>query len=356
MSVYFIAEAGVNHNGSLKLAKELVDIAKVAGADAVKFQTFIAEQVVTPTAKKAEYQITNTGNSDSQLEMIKKLELSQADFRQIRDYCQLRGIEFLSTPFDISSAHFLNSSLEVQKMKVPSGEITNASLLLTIARFRKPIILSTGMSDLEEIEEALATIAYGLVHDDFPTSVRARSFFKTDSAKKILEKYVTILHCVTEYPAPERDINLRAMQAIRARFGLPIGYSDHSLGIHIPIAAVAMGATVIEKHFTIDTKMDGPDHACSLSPAELKLLVDLIRKVELSFGNGEKKPAQSELKNREIVRRSLFAAKEIRSGEIFSEKNMIALRPGSGISAKHFYDWIGRKASRDFSAGEMISE
>ena len=329
MRTYIIAEAGVNHNGSLALAKQLVDAAKASGADCVKFQTFNARNVVSKHAEKAAYQKRETGSDESQYDMIKKLELSFDEFAELHDYCNQSGIEFLSTPFDRESIVFL-SSLGMKRWKIPSGEITNLPHLIQIARLGEPVILSTGMSTMEEVG-------------------RAVTLLKDNGSGEI-----TLLHCTTEYPAPFADANLRAMQTMRDKFDLPVGYSDHTEGIEASIAAVALGADVIEKHFTLDKSMEGPDHKASLEPQELKTMVQAIRNIELAMGSGTKKVADSERKNMIIARKSIVAKRDIKQGETLSEENLTVKRPGSGISPMMWFDVLGQTAKRDFKEDEMI--
>ncbi|MBP1925708.1 N,N'-diacetyllegionaminate synthase [Sedimentibacter acidaminivorans] len=329
MSVYIIAEAGVNHNGSLENAKKLVDKAKESGADCIKFQTFVSKNIVTKSACKAEYQKQLTNNDESQLEMLSKLELSFNDFVELQNYCKLKQIEFLSTAFDFDSINFLNS-LDMKMWKIPSGDITNLPYLIKIAKLNKPIILSTGMSTIEDIRNALEILRNNGAGD------------------------ITVLHCTTEYPAPYKDVNLNAMITIKNSFNVSVGYSDHTRGIEIPIAAVAMGATVIEKHFTLDRNMEGPDHKASLEPGELKAMVSAIRNVELSIGNGDKVPAKSEQKNMDIARKSIIAKSSIKKGEIFTEDNLTVKRPGNGISPMRWFEIIGLNAIRDFEEDELI--
>ena len=328
-----IAEAGVNHNGSLDMAKELVRAAKVAGADVVKFQTFITELCITSKEGKAEYQKEKTGASESQFEMVKKLELSYGEFEEIRQECVRCGILFCSTPFDLSSVDFLRQ-LEMPFWKIPSGEITNLPYLRKIGAFGQSVILSTGMSELVEIGDALAVL------EEAGTPRRE----------------ITLLHCNTEYPTPMQDVNLRAMNALREKFpGLKgVGYSDHTLGIEVPIAAVAMGATVIEKHFTLDKTLPGPDHPASLEPDELAAMVCAIRNIETAFGDGVKKPSPSELKNKLIARKSIVAAGPIAAGERFTDKNLTVKRPGTGVSPMRWDELMGQKATRDYEKDELI--
>lgn len=329
MSVYVIAEAGVNHNGDINIAKKLVDKAKEAGADCIKFQTFIAKRIASKRAVKAEYQVRETGNNESQLDMLSKLELSFEEFFELNEYCKTKKIEFLSTGFDFDSIDFLNG-LGMKKWKIPSGDITNLPYLIKIAKLNKPVILSTGMSTLQEISDAIHVL------------------------KENGTKDLTVLHCTTEYPTPFEDVNLAAMNTIQKNFNVPIGYSDHTLGISIPVAAVAIGATIIEKHFTLDRNMDGPDHKASLEPDELKAMVDAIRSVELSIGNSEKKPVESEKKNMLVARKSLVANSSIKAGEFFTEENLTVKRPGNGISPMQWFDVLGQKAVRDFEEDELI--
>jgi len=331
MKTFIIAEAGVNHNGSLELAKKLIDVAVDTGADAVKFQTFKAENVVSSVAPKAEYQLKTTNNQETQLEMIKKLELSFEDFKKLKNYCDEKGIMFLSTPFDIESARFLKE-LELEIFKIPSGEITNYPLLKEIGSYKKKVILSTGMADLGEIEDALdILIESGTKRED-----------------------ITVLHCNTEYPTPMEDVNLKAMLTIKEAFKVNVGYSDHTLGIEVPIAAVALGATVIEKHFTLDKNLPGPDHKASLEPDELKALVKAIRNIEKALGSGIKKPSKSEIKNIPIARKSIVAKRDIKKGEILTEENITTKRPATGISPMMWKQVIGKKALKDIKADKPL--
>jgi N,N'-diacetyllegionaminate synthase len=331
MKVLIIAEAGVNHNGSLKTAKQLVEVAAEAGANMVKFQTFSADRLVTTSTRKADYQNLATDETESQYAMIRKLELSREIHEELIAYCKQCGIEFFSTGFDILSIDLL-VDLGLEQFKIPSGEITNLPYLRHIGKLGKPVILSTGMANLGEIETAL---------DVLETSGTSRD-------------QVTVLHCNTEYPTPMEDVNLRAMLAIRDTLGVAIGYSDHTLGIEVPIAAVALGATVIEKHFTLDRTLPGPDHRASLEPYELKAMVRAIRNIEQALGDGIKRPSPSEAKNIPIARKSLVAAVAIQTGERFTETNLTAKRPGSGISPMCWDEILGRTANRDFEADELI--
>jgi N-acetylneuraminate synthase len=352
-----IAEAGVNHNGELSVAKELIDAAAQAKADVVKFQSFSTDKVVSKYALKAEYQIRNTGQGKTQHEMLKGLELSLESFVQLYDYAKSKGIAFLSTAFDSDSLAFLIKQCALQTLKVPSGEITNAPYLFAIGRQRLPIILSTGMSNEREIETALAILAYGSMHAAPPASVKdCLTFYQSAEGAQCLQEKVTILHCVTEYPAPYCETNLKAMHTLRDRFGFPVGLSDHSLGTHIPIAAVAMGACVIEKHFTLNKRMDGPDHAASLEPDALACMVASIRDVEMAMGDGKKQVQPCEKANLPIARRSLVASQPIKKGERLSEQNVSCKRPGNGMSAEYYWDYIGQPAMQAYDPDELLRE
>lgn len=354
---YIIAEAGVNHNGSLIMAKELVMVAKEAGADAVKFQTFKAEHLVTKQAQQAAYQVENLGEASSQFAMLKKLELTYDEFIELQSFCQSEQIEFLSTPFDFESVDFLLDELNISKAKIPSGELTNAPFIHYIATKKRPIILSTGMATVEEIHEALAFIAYGLVKSNEPvTKERVNDFYTTQEAKEALKKYVTLLHCTTQYPAPVDSINLKAMIEMERIFQLPIGLSDHSEGIHIPLVAVGMGAAVIEKHFTLDKTLEGPDHVASLNPVELKSMIKGIREVEQALGNGIKSPTPIELQNRVPARKSIVAKQKIQAGEKFSVSNLTVKRPGDGMQPSKYWSLIGEIASKSYEEDELIDE
>lgn len=329
MSTLIIAEAGVNHNGSLELAKKLAFTAKNAGADIVKFQTAKLSSLVSKNADMAEYQKENIGKEMSQQDMLKKILLSYGEFIELSQYCKKIGIKFLSTPFDLESIDFLES-LGCDLWKIPSGEITNLPYLEKISKTEKKIILSTGMCDIAEIEDALEVL------------------------NRNGSKDITILHCTTQYPTPYDDVNLKAMITLKERFGCKVGYSDHTEGIIIPIAAVSMGAEVIEKHFTLDRNMEGPDHKASLEPDELKEMIKFIRNIEKAMGDGVKKPVKSEIVNRAVARKSIIASKDIKKGEVFSEDNLTTKRPGTGISPMRWYEVIGKVATRDFSEDEII--
>lgn len=354
MSTFIIAEAGVNHNGSLELAKQLIDAAADAGADAVKFQTFRAEQLVARHAPKAEYQMRTTDAKESQFEMIRKLELTDADHEVLIAHARARRIEFLSTPFDAASLQLLTKRFGLTTIKISSGDITNAPFLLDIARVAQRVILSTGMSTLAEVEAALGVLAFGFIE---PNAIPQRNSFgeaySSDAGQSALRDRVVLLHCTTEYPAPIFEVNLRAMDTMAAAFGLLIGYSDHTGGIHIPIAAVARGASIIEKHFTLDHNLPGPDHKASLEPVELQSMVVAIRDVEQCIGDGIKRPTASELKNRAIARKSLVAARPLVLGEPLA---IVCKRPGYGVSPFEFWSREGRPAGRPYSADEVLDD
>jgi N-acetylneuraminate synthase len=354
--VYIIAEAGVNHNGDVNLAFELVEAAKEAGADAVKFQTFKTEKIISRHAPKAPYQIKQTGRKESQFEMLKNLELEEASHEKLLIHCEAREIDFLSSPFDLESLDFLSQELKLPRIKLASGEITNAPLLLRAGWKRKPIILSTGMSTLEEIESALGVLAFGYLRTKLPPSLtHFQNAYSSENGQSLLRESVTLLHCTTEYPAPLDSVNLLAMGTLQSVFGLQIGYSDHTNGIAVPMAAVANGAKIIEKHFTLNRNFDGPDHQSSMEPTEFKYMVDSIRNVEQAMGSTKKIPAPIEIENKKIVRKSLVAACDILKGELFCEENITFKRPGEGLSPMRFWDVMGKKASRSFSKDEPIS-
>jgi len=333
MKTMIIAEAGVNHNGDVNMAKKLIDIAAEAGADLVKFQTFSADRLVTHEAVKADYQLLATNSSESQHDMLRKLELTESKHRDLIAHCASQNIRFFSTGFDVESINLL-AGLGQELFKIPSGEITNLPYLRHIGKLARAIILSTGMSNMDEIESAINVLEESGTH----------------------RSNITVLHCTTAYPAPMSDVNLRAMQSIQNRFNVAVGYSDHTLGIEIPIAAVALGATVIEKHFTTDRSLPGPDHKASLEPAELKAMVDGIRNVEKALGDGLKRLMPSELTNLPMARKSIIASLPIKTGDIFTEHNLTAKRPGTGISPMEWNKVLGRKANRDYLADELIDE
>lgn len=354
---YIIAEAGVNHNGSLEIAMQLVDVAADAGADAVKFQTFKAGKLVSQCARKANYQIENTGEAESQLEMVRKLELGEVEHRQLVDKCKSRHIDFLSTPFDEESLRFLVEEIGLSRIKVPSGEITNAPFLLEIARTGKQVILSTGMSTLGEVEQALAVLAYGfLTPSGNPAEIDLMKAYQSQAGRRILTERVTVLHCTTEYPTDLADVNLQAMESLSAAFQLPVGYSDHTEGIVVPLAAAARGAVILEKHFTLDRTMPGPDHRASLEPDELLQMVQSVRAVEKALGSSTKAPTAGEIDNRMVARRSIVATCDIACGEAFTVANLCLKRPGNGISPFRYWDLLGKRAQRDYSADEVLTE
>lgn len=327
--VCIIAEAGVNHNGDIKLAKKMVDVAKQAGVDYIKFQTFSPEKLVSKYAQKAKYQKENTNSDESQLKMLQKVALSKSEFKQLKEYCFEVGIGFISTPFDDDSINFLEE-FDMDFWKIPSGEITNLPYLEKIANTGRKVIMSTGMCEVEEILNAISVLENNGTND------------------------IVLLHCNTQYPTPYEDVNLKAMYAIEKATGKPVGYSDHTQGIEVPIAAVAMGAVVIEKHFTLDKGMDGPDHKASLEPDELTQMVSSIRKIEKALGDGKKEPSESEKENINVARKSIVASKTIKKGTVFSEDNITVKRPGNGISPMRWYDVIGQTAMRDYEEDEMI--
>jgi len=329
--VLIIAEAGLNHNGSIEKAIEMIYVAKEVGVDAVKFQTAVPELVITKEATKAEHQLNFTENDETQLEMLKKIHLPLADYKRLKDECDENNIEFMSTPFDEVSIETLKK-LEMKRYKIPSGEITNLPYLRQIGRLGRPVIISTGMTTLDEIRNALNIL------------------IESGTEKE----QITILHCNTEYPTPMEDVNLKAMLTIRDELGVKIGYSDHTLGIEVAISAVAMGATVIEKHFTLDRNMSGPDHAASLEPEELKAMVTAIRNIEKAMGDGIKKPSSSETKNISVARKSIVAKMSIKKSELFTEENLTVKRPGTGISPMKWDEIIGSRSKRDFKFDEQI--
>ncbi|HZV36776.1 MAG TPA: N-acetylneuraminate synthase [Verrucomicrobiae bacterium] len=349
-----IAEAGVNHNGSLDLAMQLVDVAHASGANAVKFQTFQAARLVSRAAPKAEYQKRTTDAAESQFEMIRKLELDETAHRRLIERCAEKGIEFISTPFDLESVELL-AKLKVRRLKLPSGELTNGPLLWSAARTGLPTILSTGMARLGEIEEALGALALGYLGVKPKSRHSLMETFASAGGQELLREKVTLLHCTTEYPAPAAEVNLRAMDTLAQAFGLPVGLSDHTEGIAVAIAAVARGATVIEKHFTLDRNLPGPDHKASLEPGELKAMVAAIRSAEAAMGSPIKGPVDAERKNMPVARKSLVAIKQIKSGEIFTSENLGVKRPGTGISPMDYWDKLGQSATRDYAPDDPIT-
>lgn len=354
-NVYVIAEAGVNHNGSLDLALQLVDAAADSGADAVKFQTFRADELAAANAPKAGYQVRATGAGETQLQMLRKLELSTQAHRALIARCRLRGVDFISSPFDAASLKLLTQTFRLPVLKIASGEITNGPLLLQAARSGRHIILSTGMSVLGEIEAALAVLAFGLLRSSrAPSRPNFAQAYRSAAGRRRLREKVVVLQCTTDYPTRFEDVNLRAMDALRAAFGLPVGLSDHSLGIAIPIAAASRGACVIEKHVTLDRNMPGPDHRASLEPAEFKSMVAGIRQVEAALGHGLKLPTASELRNVRVARKSLVAARSIAKGERYSALNLSAKRVGRGRSPMDFWELSSTTAPRRLRKDEPV--
>ena len=329
--IIIIAEAGVNHNGSIPMAKEMIDVAADAGADLVKFQTFTAEKLVIKTAKKADYQKNSSDQTESQFQMIKKLELSRNDHEILLEHCNKNNIQFLSTPFDRQSINLLDE-INIPFFKIPSGEITNLPYLRHIGGIGKPVVISTGMATISEVKNAMSILLdAGIKQND-----------------------ITVLHCNSEYPSPMKDVNLKAMQTLENELGVKVGYSDHTLGIEVSVAAVAMGAKVIEKHFTLDRNLYGPDHGASLEPSELKEMISAIRNIESALGDGVKKPSQSEIKNLLIARKSIVSKRPIKKGELFSEENLTVKRPGNGISPMKWDEILGSVSIRDYLKDELI--
>lgn len=334
--VFIIAEAGINHNGSVKIAKALIEAAAGAGCDAVKFQTFKTENIVTKNASKAKYQLENTGTSESQFQMLKKLELAPSDYEELFSFCDNKKIAFMSTPFDEESVDFLDG-LGMEVFKIPSGEITNKYLIQKIAEKKKPVVLSTGMSYLEEVKKAVEWIG---------------GVWKNLENKPQL----TLLHCVSEYPVKMENVNLLAIKTLESTFGLPVGYSDHTIGIEMPVAAVSIGAKIIEKHFTLDKNMEGPDHKASLEPDELAAMVTAIRNIEKAMGDGLKRPTENELATRKVVRKSLVAARDIKAGEVIKESDILIKRPGDGLPPDMFEQIVNKKAGVDISKDSLFKK
>ncbi len=355
MRTTIVAEAGVNHNGSMDLARDLIEVAAEAGVDAIKFQTFRSEELVTGDAPKADYQTETTDAEESQAEMLRRLELSPEQHHTIAQHCAENDLQFLSTPFDAQSARFLVDEFDVPCIKIGSGELTNGPLLLNIALLGRPVILSTGMGTLGEVEQALSVLAYGYVADgDRPTFEDLERAFASTEGQNALDRNVTVLHCVTEYPAPVEATNLRAMDTLREAFDLPVGLSDHTEGIAVPIAAVARGATLIEKHFTLDRSLPGPDHEASLEPDELRDMVQGIRDAEGALGTARKAPTDPEWKNRSVARKSLVATRPIQEGEDLTSENLGLKRPGDGLSPMRYWERLGTVAARTYTRDEQI--
>lgn len=352
--ILIIAEAGVNHNGSLETAMKLVDAAVAAGADAVKFQTFKADKLVTGFAAKAGYQKMTTGSEQSQLAMLQSLELKFDFHFRLRDYCKSQGIRFLSTAFDFESLAFLIDEIGVDQLKIPSGEITNGPFLLAHAQSGLPIILSTGMATLGEVEAALGVLAFGYLHGEQPSLSAFQQAYSSKSGREVLKNKVVLLHCTSEYPTPMAHVNLRSMDVLHQSFGLPVGYSDHTEGLVVPIAAAARGAKLIEKHFTLDKTQPGPDHQVSLEPHELKQMAAAIRAVEQALGDACKTPQPVELNNREVTRKSLVAACVIDAGACFSAENLTSKRPGNGLSPMEYWRLLGQASRRNYGPDDLI--
>ncbi|WP_103019496.1 N-acetylneuraminate synthase [Salinibacter altiplanensis] len=356
-STYIIAEAGVNHNGSLEMARDLIEVASEAGADAVKFQTFQVEKLVSEETSKADYQQNTTDGEESQADMLRALELSPEHHHAIAKHCDEQDIQFLSTPFDAQSARFLAEEFDVPRIKIGSGELTNGPLLLSIARLGRPVILSTGMGMLGEVEQALSVLAYGYAHDgNQPEPQDLQRVFASEQGQNALSENVTVLHCTTEYPAPVASVNLQAIDTLRQAFDLPVGLSDHTEGIAVPIAAAARCATVIEKHFTLDRALPGPDHEASLEPDELRDMIQGIRDVERALGNSVKAPADPEWKNRSVARKSIVAIQAIEKGETFTEENLGFKRPGDGLSPMRYWSILGSEAKKNYHSEDQIIE
>ena len=357
-NIYFIAEAGVNHNGNFNLALKLVDIAVDAGADAVKFQTFKSENLASKLAAKANYQKKTTNINQTQLEMLKSLELKDKDYFKLKNYCKLKKIDFLTTAFDEDSLMFITKKLKVKTLKIPSGEITNGPLLLAHGLTGLDIILSTGMSSIKEIRDALGVIVFGYINRNKKKITPSKKSFmhalNSKEGKNLLKKKITILHCTTEYPAPIEDINLNAIFDIANNFDTSIGYSDHSSGELVSLVAASMGVKLIEKHFTLNKNMSGPDHKASLNPVELKKLIIKIRKIEKIKGLNIKKAYKSEIKNISIARKSLIAGKDIKFGNMFTKINLTSKRPGTGKSPMNYWHYIGKKSKKNYKKDEVI--
>lgn len=352
--IFVIAEAGVNHNGNRDIAFELVNVAARAGANAVKFQTFDAARLASSNAPKAAYQLETTAVEESQLVMLQRLELPLDWHRELKDHAEALGVEFMSTPFDAESLVFL-SGLDVRRLKVPSGELTNAPFLWQFGRAGLPIILSTGMATISEVETALAILAHALAHAEEPDSLDDvwRAWSRPENRRRVQEK-VTLLHCTSQYPSVAGEINLLAMNRMSELFGLAVGYSDHSMGTVVPIAAAARGATIIEKHFTLDREMEGPDHRASLLPDELATMVAAIREVEQSLGSGEKVPQPSEWDTRDVARQTIVAARPIAAGQMLTREDLSTARCGSGLLPTRLWDLVGTRAPRDLKSGDVF--
>jgi N-acetylneuraminate synthase len=353
-SVFVIAEAGVNHNGDSDFAMQMVDVAGEAGADAIKFQTFDAKALATSSAQKARYQQVTTANAESQQQMLAGLQLDRETHYRLKRRTEEHGLLFMSTAFDSQSLRFLASDLGLPVLKIPSGEITNGPFLLEYAQTNRDLVLSTGMSTIEEVKAALSVLAFGLTGGTSPSIHAFDEAFASETGQDALQTHVTLLHCTTQYPAPFDSVNLKALAGMQTAFGLRIGYSDHTPGTVVTCAAVALGARVIEKHFTLDKTLPGPDHTASLEPRELSEMVESIRRVEQSLGSGEKAPHDAELENRPVARKSLVAAREIGKGELFSPENLLSKRPGDGRSPMSYWSLLGVAATRNYRPDEPI--
>ena len=357
-SPFIIAEAGVNHNGDPALAHELVKIAADSGADAVKFQTFVAKELAVPQTPKARYQIDRSGDSQSQTDMLRDLELPRSVHHDLKAQCDELSIEFMSTPFDVDSLEFLVSDVGMTRIKIPSGEVTNPLLLLEAAASGLDLVMSTGMCENWDIEWALGVLAFGIgmPSDEPPTSGAFEAAFADPLRREMLSERVVLLHCTSAYPAQIDDVNLATLPMMREHFGLPVGYSDHTMGLSVPLAATALGATVIEKHFTRDRALPGPDHAASLEPDELAAMVRGIGEVAHSIGRAEKRPVDQEIENRALIRRSIVATTRIAANEPFTTQNIALKRPGTGIDARKYWDMVGSLSKRSYAPEDQIEE
>ncbi len=356
METFIIAEAGVNHNGDIRRAIKMIEIAADSGADAIKFQSFKADKMVSRLAKKADYQLKNTGKSGSQLDMLRELELSESEQVLLAEECSKNNIEFMSTPFDIESADFLDKKINIKRFKVGSGELTNAPLLLDLGCYKKPIILSTGMSTIPEIQNALSVLAYAYTkqNKESASSGQFKKYYDIKIIQEVLSDSITLLHCTSLYPTQPESVNLLAIETLKNKFNLEVGFSDHSLGVCLALGAVALGAKVIEKHFTLDKSLKGPDHKASLEPNELSKMISMIRVLESSLGSGEKIPFSDEHETAMVARKSLVAIDNISEGDLFCKQNLGIKRPGTGISPFSYWDYIGKKAKRNYKIDEII--
>lgn len=352
MTVYVVAEAGVNHNGVLQTAKTMVDVADEAGCDAIKFQTYRAKALTLDDASATEYQRENTGKTN-QRELLEQYQFTRDQFRELHSYCDHRDVDFLSSPFDRESLDFLVDEFDLDTIKVPSGEITNGPLLYEVGRRRRRILLSTGMSTLEEIQDALRVLAHGARNESMDSAGQGEI---DEGDRSFLRDHLTLLQCTSAYPTPEEEVHLRCLSTLRDRFNTAVGFSDHTFNVHTPALAVARGAQVVEKHFTLDRDQSGPDHSASLEPSELEEMVRLIRRTETMLGNDHKEPTPTESKNRESVRKGLYASRSISSGENFTREDLVSKRPATGLSPMRFWDLLGEPASRSYGQGDPIRE